>query len=167
MTNTALVERLYELATKLWFRFVNAPGGHPGIPGPAGGNEPWDATTSTLEGAVRTLEEVLAQPEQSALNILRRLDDADAFQVDTDLLNVQEHDKLKKIQGDAEKLLENTKNIPDPIQTLRDLFDAGGLDDHFYRIRDSEGQGWEGPRMLKWGKACENAHKLMDNSNNS
>lgn len=54
--------------------------------------------------------------------------------------------------------------IPDPIQVLRNLFEAGSLEDHFYAIRESEGQGWEGPRMVKWGKACEAARKLMGKS---
>jgi hypothetical protein len=52
--------------------------------------------------------------------------------------------------------------LPDPIQVLRDLFEAGGLEDHFYDIREREGQGWEGPRMVKWGKACEAARRLMN-----
>jgi len=51
--------------------------------------------------------------------------------------------------------------LPDPIQVLRDLFEAGGLEDHFYDIREREGQGWEGPRMVKWGRACEAAKELM------
>jgi len=52
-------------------------------------------------------------------------------------------------------------DLPDPIQVLRDLFEAGGLEDHFYAVRESEGEGWEGPRMVKWGNACEAAKKLM------
>ncbi len=51
--------------------------------------------------------------------------------------------------------------LPDPIQVLRDLFEAGGLEDHFYAIREREGHGWEGPRMVKWGRACEAAKELM------
>ncbi|MEN6406197.1 MAG: hypothetical protein ABFC77_06985 [Thermoguttaceae bacterium] len=55
----------------------------------------------------------------------------------------------------------DTGEIPDPIQVLRDLFDAGGLDDHFYDVREREGEGWEGRKMLKWGKATKQAHELM------
>ena len=55
-----------------------------------------------------------------------------------------------------------TEALPDPIQVLRDLFEAGDLEDHFYAIREREGQGWEGPRMVKWGAACEAARKLMN-----
>jgi nitrogen regulatory protein PII-like uncharacterized protein len=47
------------------------------------------------------------------------------------------------------------------IQVLRDLFEAGHLEDHYYAICVSEGLGWEGPRMLKWGEACIAAQKLM------
>lgn len=56
---------------------------------------------------------------------------------------------------------ERTGELPDPIQVFRDLFEAGNLEDHFYAVREREGQGWEGPRMVKWGKACEAARKLM------
>ena len=52
--------------------------------------------------------------------------------------------------------------LPNPVQVLRDLFEAGGLEDHFYAVREHEGLGWEGPRMLKWGAACEAARKLMN-----
>ena len=55
-----------------------------------------------------------------------------------------------------------TGELPDPIQVLHDLFEAGDLEDHFYAIREREGQGWEGPCMVKWGKACEAARKLMN-----
>ena len=47
------------------------------------------------------------------------------------------------------------------IQVLRDLFEAGNLDDHFYSVRAHEALGWDGPRMVKWGLACEAAHLLM------
>ena len=36
------------------------------------------------------------------------------------------------------------RELPDPIQVLRDLFEAGDLEDHFYAVREREGQGWEG-----------------------
>ena len=52
--------------------------------------------------------------------------------------------------------------LADPIQVLHDLFEAGGLDDHFYAVREREGQGWEGPRMNRWGAAVEQAHKLLE-----
>ncbi len=52
--------------------------------------------------------------------------------------------------------------VPDPIQVLKDLFEAGDLENHFYDIREREGQGWNGPRMVKWGKVCEAARKLMN-----
>ncbi len=54
--------------------------------------------------------------------------------------------------------------IPDPVLVLRDMIEAGHLEDHFYAIRESEGQGWEGPRMVKWSKACEAARKLLGDS---
>lgn len=53
------------------------------------------------------------------------------------------------------------EEIPDPLQVLRDLFDAGHLEDHFYHVRDSEGLGWDGPRLRKWGNAVTRAQKLL------
>ncbi len=53
--------------------------------------------------------------------------------------------------------------LPDPIQVLRDLFEAGNLEDHFYAVREQEGEGWEGPRMLRWGRACQQARQLLKN----
>jgi hypothetical protein len=54
-----------------------------------------------------------------------------------------------------------TGELPDPIQVLHDLFDAGDLEDHFYAVREREGQGWEGPRMKRWGQACDEARQLL------
>jgi len=56
-----------------------------------------------------------------------------------------------------------TRELPDPIQVLHDLFEAGDLEDHFYAIREAEGKGWEGPRMVKWGEACQKARQLLKN----
>ena len=56
-----------------------------------------------------------------------------------------------------------TRELPDPIQVLHDLFEAGDLEDHFYAIRENEGKGWEGPRMLRWGEACQKARQLLKN----
>ena len=53
---------------------------------------------------------------------------------------------------------------PDPVQVLHDLFEAGDLDYHFYDIHEREGQGWEGPRIVKWGKACADARRLMQDN---
>ena len=56
-----------------------------------------------------------------------------------------------------------TGELPDPIQVLHDLFEAGDLEDHFYAVREREGLGWEGPRMRRWGRACEQARELLKN----
>ena len=71
-------------------------------------------------------------------------------------------DMASGILAGAAKALEEVLAWPDAVKTLRDLFEAGSLDDHFYHIRDSECEGWHGPRMEKWGAACEAAHQLMD-----
>jgi len=47
------------------------------------------------------------------------------------------------------------------VRVLHELFEAGDLEDHFYHIKKSEGQGYEGPRMLRWGKACHEAKQLL------
>jgi len=62
MNTEDLAKRAYELATKLWFRLVDTPGGHPGVAGPAGpGGPPWTLTDGYLEGAITALEQVLTQ----------------------------------------------------------------------------------------------------------
>jgi hypothetical protein len=50
-----------------------------------------------------------------------------------------------------------------PIRILRELFETGDLEDHFYHIRETECLGWEGPKLVRWGKAVEVAKKLMEN----
>lgn len=50
---------------------------------------------------------------------------------------------------------------PDPIRVLHELFEVGDLEDHYYAIREREGQGWDGPLMLRWGKACADARQLL------
>ncbi|MGD0038835.1 MAG: hypothetical protein ABSE84_00240 [Isosphaeraceae bacterium] len=50
---------------------------------------------------------------------------------------------------------------PDPIRVLHELFEVGDLEDHFYAIREREGQGWDGPLMLRWGKACADARQVL------
>jgi len=63
--------------------------------------------------------------------------------------------------GSAVTALEQVLTPPDPIQVLHDLFEAGHLDGHHYDIRESEGKGWYGPRMVKWGEACAQARELL------
>jgi hypothetical protein len=36
------------------------------------------------------------------------------------------------------------------------------LGDKVYDVRDSEGKGWEGPDVIAWGKAVEEARKLLE-----
>jgi hypothetical protein len=116
-----LAIRVYELATKLWYRLMpDTSGGHPGVAGPPGGDEPWDMVTGNLTGAITALEQIVphAPPPKCP-------------------------------------------DLPDPIDVIHRLFEAGHLEDHFYAVRDSECLGWDGPRMLAWGKACEDADNLM------
>lgn len=51
--------------------------------------------------------------------------------------------------------------VLDPIQVLRDLFESGNPADYVYQVREQEGQGWEGPKVRRWMKACEDAQTLM------
>jgi len=71
--------------------------------------------------------------------------------------------QTKGYVGGVVNVLEQVLTRPDPIQVLRDLFDAGHLADHHYDIRESEGKGWDGPRMVKWGIACEQVRELLKN----
>lgn len=52
------IKRIYELATKLWYRFI-PDGSHPGVQGPSGKSDSWDMTTGILAGAITTLEQIL------------------------------------------------------------------------------------------------------------
>lgn len=52
------IKRIYELATKLWYRFI-PDGSHPGVQGPSGKPDSWDMTTGILAGAITTLEQIL------------------------------------------------------------------------------------------------------------
>lgn len=43
---------------------------------------------------------------------------------------------------------------PEVAYALRVLFEEG-LEDFCYRVRENEGRGWEGPRMVRFGEAVE------------
>ena len=51
---------------------------------------------------------------------------------------------------------------PDPVRILRDLNEARPLGDIAYDIREREAQGWDGPKVTKWGKAADDAAKLLE-----
>ena len=117
-----LAIRVYELATKLWYRLMpDTSGGHPGVAGPPGGDQLWDMVAGTLTGTITTLEQILPHTPPA-----------------------------------------KRPDLPDPIDVIHRLFEAGRLEDHSYAIRESECLGWDGPRMLAWGKACEDARKLLE-----
>jgi len=97
---------------------------------------------------------------RSQMGNLRRMVQAEAID-DMTAAMMAAHYALMELNLET---AQQTGELPDPIQVLRDLFEAGSLEDHFYAIRESEGQGWEGPRMLRWGKACEAARQLLNES---
>jgi hypothetical protein len=49
--NEGLAQHVHTLATRLWYRLVNHPGGPPGVAGPLSEGAPWDATAGYLAGA--------------------------------------------------------------------------------------------------------------------
>ncbi len=49
----------------------------------------------------------------------------------------------------------------DVVQVLRDMYEILHLDDLVYNVRDSEGLGWDGPKVKAWADACERARKLL------
>jgi hypothetical protein len=60
----------------------------------------------------------------------------------------------------AEPILEP---VPDDLfQALKVLESESILSDHFYAIRESEGEGWHGPRMNAWGDACNVIQFYLD-----
>ena len=46
-------------------------------------------------------------------------------------------------------------------QILYDLFSVRDLGDFVYNIRENECKGWDGPKVILWGNACDRAHKLL------
>jgi len=50
------------------------------------------------------------------------------------------------------------------LEVLRELFQIGNLGDHVYRIRECEGLGWDGPKVIAWSNACTHAQQLLNNS---
>ena len=46
-------------------------------------------------------------------------------------------------------------DIPeDLLDALMTLHAEGVLSDHIYHVKDSEGDGWDGPRVKAFGDAC-------------
>lgn len=48
------------------------------------------------------------------------------------------------------------------LEVLRKLNQIHPLGDYIYNIREREGQGWTGPKVTAWGKACDRARQLLD-----
>jgi hypothetical protein len=48
------------------------------------------------------------------------------------------------------------------VRILHDLNEARPLGDIAYDIREREAQGWNGPKVTKWGKAADDAAKLLE-----
>ncbi len=98
---------------------------------------------------------------RSQIETLRRMVETEAID-DLPAAMMAAHYALMELNLES---AQRAGEIPEPIQVLHDLFEAGHLEDHFYAVRESEGQGWEGPRMVRWGKACEAARKLLNRGN--
>lgn len=47
-----------------------------------------------------------------------------------------------------------------PLAVLQEILDSGEIADHHYHIRENEGEGWDGPRMLRWNALMERAEKF-------
>jgi hypothetical protein len=50
------------------------------------------------------------------------------------------------------------------LEVLRQLSQVHNLGDCVYDIRERECLGWEGPKVVAWGKACERAQQLLDHT---
>jgi hypothetical protein len=53
-------------------------------------------------------------------------------------------------------------NMNAALEVLRELFQVTPLGDYVYNIREREGLGWDGPKVVAWGNACERAKQLLD-----
>lgn len=47
------------------------------------------------------------------------------------------------------------------LEALKVLFEVEHIEDDCYRVRESELLGWEGPRVVAFGKACETLKRVM------
>ncbi len=47
------------------------------------------------------------------------------------------------------------------LKVLATLYEIRDLGDFIYTVRDSEGLGWEGPRVTQWNDACQLAEELI------
>ena len=123
------------------------------IPKPPADEEPPTEPTQAHELRAKSLAML-----RSRISSLKRMVQAEAID-DLPAAMMAAHYALMELNLET---AQRTGELPDPIRVLHDLFEAGDLEDHFYAIREREGQGWEGPRMVKWGKACGAARKLMN-----
>ena len=58
---------------------------------------------------------------------------------------------------------QDSERLQEALRVLHELFEVGDLDDHFYAIREREGEGWDGPLMIRWGEATAKARELLKN----
>jgi len=60
---------------------------------------------------------------------------------------------------DAEVVIVDTDAA---VLVLRDLFEVRDLGDYVYDIHEREGEGWEGPKVTKWGNAAMRGKELVN-----
>lgn len=46
-------------------------------------------------------------------------------------------------------------------EALRVLFEVESIEDYVYDVRERECEGWEGPRVVAFGEACETLKRVM------
>ena len=75
--------------------------------------------------------------------------------------------------ADTADTISSNDNIPVEIETydiddgqealkvLATLESILPLGDMIYQVRDSEGLGWDGPKVKAWGAACDRAERLV------
>lgn len=72
-------------------------------------------------------------------------------------LDVYCENERKKIENAVDKI----KKMNAAIAVLRELNDLTDLESFVYDICESEGLGWEGPKVQRWMKAMKQVRKLL------
>lgn len=91
----------------------------------------------------------------------------------TDDMSCMEEDETEKMMvevvANAELIVTAVNNFDKMKEALTALLTNKHVDlgDLVYKVRDSEGKGWEGPSVVAWGKAVVNAKQLLESLENS
>ena len=115
---------------------------------------PWEMSTTAIEGFESRVE--------SRGNTLAAFSDIEENQYHNAMLSCTLRNLAPSLLADLEKL---QKERDEALAIMNILEDEDVWSVMIYRIRESEGLGWDGPRVTAWGKAHEAIRALKSKSN--